>query len=339
MPEPILVWGAGAVGGTIAAHWARAGIDVLLVDSAAEHVERCNADGLAITGPVETFRTAVSATVPGLLDGTFGRIVLAVKALDTERATRALAPHLADDGFVLSAQNGLNEDLIARLLGADRVMGAFVNFGADWHAPGEILYGNRGAVVVGEVDGTVRERTRQMHATMRLFEPAAVLTGNIQGYLWGKLGYGAMLIATALDNASMSATFAAPQRSPALIALAREVMAVAQAEGIAPCGFDGFDPSAFAPGADEGLSHASLERLAHFTARTAKTHSGVWRDLAVRRRRTEARPQLGAVIERGRERAVATPALATLLSLIEDIEDGRRGQSPETFEALVARCC
>ena len=35
-------------------------------------------------------------------------------------------------------------------------MGCFVNFGADWHGPGQILFGNRGAVVVGEIDGTIR---------------------------------------------------------------------------------------------------------------------------------------------------------------------------------------
>ena len=79
-------------------------------------------------------------------------------------------------------------------------MGCFVNFGADWLGPGEILFGNRGAVVVGEIDGSVRERTRQMHRHLSLFEPNAVLTDNIWGYLWGKLAYGAMLFATALTR-------------------------------------------------------------------------------------------------------------------------------------------
>ena len=71
-----------------------------------------------------------------------------------------LEPHLAADGFVLSAQNGLNELAIAEQVGAERTMGCFVNFGADWHGPGQILFGNRSAVVVGEIDGTIRERTR-----------------------------------------------------------------------------------------------------------------------------------------------------------------------------------
>ncbi|MDH5311946.1 MAG: ketopantoate reductase family protein, partial [Gammaproteobacteria bacterium] len=38
MAEPVLIWGAGAIGGTLGAYWARAGIEVLLVDSQREHV-------------------------------------------------------------------------------------------------------------------------------------------------------------------------------------------------------------------------------------------------------------------------------------------------------------
>ena len=113
---------------------------------------------------------------------------------------------------MLSAQNGLNEIAIAETVGAERTMGCFVNFGSDWHGPGQILFGNRGAVVVGEIDGTIRERTRAMHELLAIFEPDAVLTDNIWGYLWGKLAYGAMLFATSLNNDSMSENFADPRR-------------------------------------------------------------------------------------------------------------------------------
>ena len=148
--------------------------------------------------------------------------MLAVKAPATAAALDRLAPHLAPDGFVLSAQNGLNEMVIAEKLGTERTMGCFVNFGADWHGPGEILYGNRGAVVVGEIDGSIRARTREMHALLSMFEPDAVLTDNIWGYLWGKLAYGAMLFATALTSDSMADNFADPRRFPVFNRLGRE---------------------------------------------------------------------------------------------------------------------
>ena len=135
-----------------------------------------------------------------------------MKAPATEAALDQLAPHLASDGFVLSAQNGLNEIAIAKKVGAERTMGSFVNFGADWHGPGQILFGNRSAVVIGEIDGAIRPRTREMSALLKVFEPDAVLTDNIWGYLWGKLAYGAMLFATALTEDSMTENFADPRR-------------------------------------------------------------------------------------------------------------------------------
>ena len=74
------------------------------------------------------------------------------------------------------------------------------------------LFGNRAAVVVGEIAGGARPRTIEMHRLLQLFEPDAVLTDNIWGFLWGKLGYGAMLFATALTEDSMAENFADPAR-------------------------------------------------------------------------------------------------------------------------------
>ncbi|WP_038364977.1 2-dehydropantoate 2-reductase N-terminal domain-containing protein [Bosea sp. UNC402CLCol] len=338
MSEPILIWGAGAIGGTLGAYWARAGVPVLLVDVVPGHVEACRAQGLAISGPVEDFRQVVPAVTPQELDGRYRRIVLAVKAGATEAALAALKPHLAEDGFVLSAQNGLNELAIARAVGERRTLGCFVNFGADWLGDGEILYGNRGAVVVGEIDGSVSERAAEMHRLLSLFEPDSILTDNIWGYLWGKLAYGAMLFATALTDDSMSANFADPQRLPVWLALGREVGAVASKRGITSLGFGEFDPMVFAPGAPEGPQVATIAWLADYTSRTAKTHSGIWRDLAVRKRRTEVDPQIGIIATLGREAGVATPALETLVSLIHDIEEGRRPMAFETLKVLIDRC-
>lgn len=332
--DPILIWGAGAIGGILGAYWARAGQPVLMVDIVEEHARACSGGGLVIEGPVETFRQTVPCVTPAAVEGRYRRIVLAVKAPATETAMDQLLPHLADDGFVLSVQNGLNERRIAALAGTERTMGAFVNFGADWQGPGRILFGNRGAVVVGEIDGSERPRTREMHALLRLFESEAVLTENIWGYLWGKLAYGAMLFATALTPDSMAANFAAPARIPALIALGREVMAVARAEGVTPHGFNGFDPAAYMPGGGDAAARASIAALAEFNSKTAKTHSGIWRDLAVRKRRTEVDPQIGVIVEIAESHGIAVPVLARLVALIHDIEDGRRTQSAETFAAL-----
>jgi 2-dehydropantoate 2-reductase len=335
MADPLVIWGAGAIGGTLGAHLARAGHDVLLVDTAAEHVEACRTKGLKIFGPVTQFTQIIPAATPDELKGRYSRIVLAVKAQATKAALPVLAPHLANDGFVFSAQNGLNELEIAEAVGAERTMGCFVNFGADWHAPGEILYGNRGAFVVGEIDGSVRARTRAMHALCQSFEPDAVLTNDIWSYLWGKLAYGAMLFATALNHDSMSENFADTRRMPAWLALGREVAATALARGVTPRGFGSFDPMAFAPGRADADGVKIVEWLRDYTAVGAKTHSGIWRDLAVRKRKTEAEAQLMIMPKLAAQKGIATPALNALGRLIKDIEEGRREQSPESFNALL----
>lgn len=336
--EPILIWGAGAIGGVLAAYWARAGVPVQMVDIVAEHASACSTSGLNISGPVEQFRQVVPCVTPQQLQGTFGTIVLAVKAQATEPALAMSLPHLAADGFILSAQNGLNERAIARAAGAERTMGCFVNFGADWLGPGEILFGNRGAVVVGEIDGSIRERTRQMHRDLAIFEPGAVLTDNIWGYLWGKLAYGAMLFATALTTDSMTVNFEDPQRFVVFDRLAREVMAVAYARGVVPIGFKGFDPACFAPGASDTGARASIAFLADYNRYTAKTHTGIYRDLAVRKRKTEVDPQIGVIAEIGGEVGVPTPAIHGLVALIHAIEDGRKPMAFATFSELIAVC-
>lgn len=338
MSEPILIWGAGAIGGTLGAYWHRAGVPVLMVDIVAEHAEACSSRGLHIFGPVEEFSVKVPTVTPDKLTGTYSRIVLAVKAQATEAAAAALAPHLSNDGFVLSAQNGLNELAISKRVGEARTMGCFVNFGADWHGPGEILFGNRGAVVVGEIDGSMRDRTREMFRLLQIFEPNAVLTDNIWGYLWGKLAYGAMLFATALTTDSMADNFADPRREIVFDTLGREVMEVAKARGATPIGFNGFDPAAFAPGAPRSLSKKSIADLAEFNRHTAKTHTGIYRDLAVRKRKTEVDPQIGIIATLGAEKGVPTPALTKLVALIHDIEDGRKPMGFSTFEELIAAC-
>ena len=102
----IVFWGAGAIGGTIGAYWARTGVPVLLVDIVAEHVKACRTDGLQISGPVEEFKVKIPAVEPHELTGIYKRIVLAVKAPATEAALDALKPHLAPEASCCRRRTG-----------------------------------------------------------------------------------------------------------------------------------------------------------------------------------------------------------------------------------------
>jgi len=329
-----LIWGAGAIGGTLGAYLARGGKDVTMVDTVVEHVDAITRDGLRVTGPIDEFTVRVAAFTPQTLSGTWDEIILATKAHHTDAAVRALLPHLAEGGYVVSAQNGLNELAIAEVVGAERTIGAFVNFGADYMEPGVIHYAGHGAVVVGEINGRITPRVTAIRDAWLLFDARAILTPNIWGYLWGKEAYGAMLFATALTNESIADALAMSEYRQLYIALAREILAVASSRSVQPESFDGFDPSAYLTSAPAGAAEQSLDALVAHNRRSAKSHSGIWRDLAVRKRPTEVDAQLGIVVSLGAEAGVPTPLTARLVTLIHEIERGARPQSLETLDAL-----
>ncbi len=335
--DSVLIWGSGAIGGVLGAYFARAGCPVHMVDLVEDHVAAMRDPGLRIEGPVESFCQRLRAETPTTLQGRFRRVILAVKAHHTAGALDQLVPHLDTDGFVVSAQNGLNEQSIAERIGAQRTMGCFVNFGADWLAPGRVLYGNRAAVALGELDGSTTPRLQEMHALFRLVEPDVVMTDNIWGYLWGKLAYGALLFATALTPASMADAMASTPHQNVYAALGTEVMHLARAVGVTPLGFNGFDPQAFAS-RDAAAIDRSLAAMVSHNRNTAKTHSGIYRDLAVRKRKTEVDAQIGVLVGLGRQHHIATPALARLSELIHDIEEGRREQSMRLLDELAPAC-
>jgi len=263
-------------------------------------------------------------------------VLLAVKSQDTPAALEVLAPRLAPDGAIVSLQNGLNEELIAAAVGAQRTVGCLVNWAADWQAPGRILYGGEGALVLGELDGRRSERVQRLAKLLDVVAPTRV-SDNILGYTWAKHVYGALLVATALVDAHV---YEVVERSPAiqtmLVALVLESMDVALRAGIRLEPFDEFDPAdyhAAARGDVAARERAMASVATHYRAAT-KTKTGIWRDLAVRKRRTEVDPQVGAVVEIAEAHGIDTPVLRRLVQLIHDIEEGRRPQSAETFATL-----
>ena len=305
------VIGAGAIGGTVAAGLIDAGHEVLLCDSDPEHVAAINADGLRIEGPVEQLTVSARAVAPDDLPEGLEAVLLAVKAHHTAAAIAPVAPLLAADGFVVSLQNGFNEDVIAAAVGRERVVGAFVNFGADVVAPGRILRGNRAALMIGELDGADTPRVRALVEDIA----DARQTANIHGFLWSKEAYGAILFATAVSDLSIADALAEPRYRPLYVALAREVLAAATA---IPEPFDGFDPADL-----EG----SIDRLVEFNRGSAKTHSGIYRDLMVRHRKTEVDSML-AVLD--------GPLVRHTAALIHAIEDGRRTCERANLDLLAA---
>jgi 2-dehydropantoate 2-reductase len=327
------VFGAGAIGGTVGAHMVRGGESVLFVDKDVDHVRAMQTRGLTIRGFAETFTVQVQATTPDALpQDPLETVLLACKAPATEQAVNSFAARLAPDGCVVSLQNGLNELIISQLVGQSRTVGAFVNFSADYLEPGLIHFAGRGTFVIGELDGSITPRLHMLQAALGHWGNVQT-TDNIWGYLWGKQAYGAMLFATALTNDSMAD--AIDQHRQVSVSLAREVLAVATALGVTPLGFDGFEPESV-NATDPEVVNASLDRLIAVRHTDEKTHSGVWRDLAVRKRRTEVDAHFVPIVERAAELGLAVPLLRRMIQMIHDIEEGRREFSGANLDELAA---
>ncbi len=330
----ILIWGAGAIGGTLGAYLIRQGHDTLFVDIVADHVQAIQQKGLSITGPVDAFTVAAEACLPSELTGEYAAIFLCVKSQHTRAAMQTLRPFLADDGFVLSAQNGLNELIIQDFVGRERAIGAFINFSADYHAPGEILFGGRGAVVLGELDGAFSQRLRRLQRLLHAFDKNTLITDSIWGYLWGKEAYGAMLFISALTHQSIADALADGRYRPLYIQAAQEILQLADKLGIKALGFNGFEPALFLEGDAAGIEQ-SLDKLVAFNKLSAKTHSGIWRDLAVRKRKTEVL-MYEPLLTQAQAAGLALPLTRRWIEMIQEIENGEREQALSNLDQLKA---
>ena len=307
----LTIIGAGAIGGTIGAHLIRDGHDILFCDADAAHVNAINQRGLTICGPVENFTVQARAVLPDALPPKLTRAAVAVKSHHTAAAAELLRGRLDPDGYVVSFQNGLNTDTLAAVVGPSRVIASFVNFGADLLEPGRIMQGNVGTFRVGEPGGGISERVLELADAL----PYAQATGNIMGFLWGKEAYGAMLWAGAVSDLSIADSLDDPKWRPLMLAIAREVLAQAP---VRPEGFDGFEPDDL-----EG----SLDRLVTFNRQSAKSHSGIYRDLMVRKRKTEVDGQLGDL---------NGPLTFQTAELIRAIERGERTCEVANLELLAS---
>jgi 2-dehydropantoate 2-reductase len=308
----LTIIGAGAIGGTIGAHMARNGHDIVLCDLDADHVTAINRDGLSIEGPVENFTVAVRAITPDQLPDRIEHVAIAVKSHHTASAAALLRGRLAPGGYLVSFQNGLTAETLAEAVGKENLLVSFVNLGADYLSPGHIIQGNIGAFRVGEpYVSVITDRVRKLVDAL----PYAVATDNIMGFLWGKEAYGAMLYAGAVSDLSIADHLEDPRYRELMIAVAREVLAQSP---VRTEGFDGFEPDDL-----EG----SLDRLVAFNRKSAKSHSGIYRDLMVRKRKTEVDDLM---------HDLAGPLTNYVGELIHAIERGERTCEVENLDLLNA---
>jgi 2-dehydropantoate 2-reductase len=231
----ICVLGAGALGCAIGGTLALAGSDVTLVNRSRAHVAAINRDGLILKTPNGERKVPVHAAVDCGGLQTVDLVIVLVKSFDTAAAVASAQPLIGPETVVMSLQNGLgHEDVLADAVGRERVIAGKTYVGGVFLAPGRVATGVAGKhTVIGELDGTVRERTRGIAAEFERAGLATQVSDNIVGAMWDKLlvnvATGALSGITRLPYGGL---YAVPEIEACATAAVAEAMAVARALGV-----------------------------------------------------------------------------------------------------------
>lgn len=129
------IYGAGAMGTVLGAFIARAGKQIDLVNRNERHIAAMKEKGAAVCGTVQ-FTQQVHALLPSEMDGKYDVILLMTKQRQNAEIAAFLKPFLAEDGALCTCQNGLPEPRLAEILGADRVLGCAIAWGATFRGEG-----------------------------------------------------------------------------------------------------------------------------------------------------------------------------------------------------------
>jgi 2-dehydropantoate 2-reductase len=298
--------GAGALGSAIGGTLAAGGSDVTLIDRFQPHVDAINARGLVLAeaGGETVARPKAAATAEGQAPADL--VIVLVKSFATREAISAAAPYLVGpQTVVMSLQNGMgHEDILADVVGRERVMAGKTYVGGVFVEPGRVIAGTRGKLtVIGELDGTVSQRARTIAAEFARTEMVCEVSDNVIGTMWDKLlinvATGAV---TAITGLTYGAAYELPGIEATAVAAVAEAMAVARSAGVELSIREPRDawtmaasglPAEFKTSMLQSLEKGSITEVDYIN---------------------------GAVVRGGRRYGVPTPVNDTLLALVKGIE-------------------
>jgi 2-dehydropantoate 2-reductase len=180
----ILVAGAGAVGGVIAARLTLAGHDVTVLDANPVHVTRLISPGLRLDEPGSSAVVPLAAVShPADLAGMFDFALLTVKAPALTAVLTALVGLDLARCYV-SLGNGLVQARVEAVTGPDRLITGIIEWGATNIGPGHVVQTTRAPFVL---DGSGDKG--QVAGLAGILQAAAPvrISGNIHGQVWAKL--------------------------------------------------------------------------------------------------------------------------------------------------------
>ncbi len=204
----VCVYGAGAIGGVIAARLALSGVETSVVARGA-HLAAIQENGLTFQAPERTDVVRLAASADPAELGPQDVVIAAVKAHQIPAIARPMLPLLGPDTAVAYAINGIpwwyfhkaggawGERRLERLdpggilwdeVGVDRTIGCVVNLPATVTAPGVIHYeGGNNRLALGELDGA---ETPRLAALANALSTAGLMIEThrpIRFEVWNKL--------------------------------------------------------------------------------------------------------------------------------------------------------
>ena len=328
--------GVGAIAGTLAGFMAKAGNDVLMIDSWKEHVETMNEKGLILDGIVGDHLVKVNAIhtdeIPNISD-TFDMVIVGVKSYDTKNAIKAMLPFMNEETCVVSPQNSINETLIAPLVGAQRTIGCITTISAGMYEPGHIT--RTGSVsqslqkepicfTVGELNGEITERVQTI---ADLFNSAGktLVTDDLWGQSWSKMVTNCMVNATAGMTGLMSHEVRADRETRnQILNLAIETVKVGRALGYnvkPPMGDFSLEDMEKGAGPE---GNEELDKVLQGTPPEVPGRPSLAQDV-MKGRKTEIDYLNGLVSDKGREIGVDTPYSDAVTQVLKGVESGEFG--------------
>ena len=299
----IAMMGSGGVGGFFGGRLAKAGCDVTFIARGA-HLAALREQGLMLENEPQgnIHVPQVKATDDPAQVGPVDLVILSVKLWDTEAAAKQIAPMVGPDTAVLSLQNGvIKDEIMRRVFGDNAVMGGVCYVATHISKPGTIHQtGTMQRIVVGEYDGSVSKRVKDLHEALVQSGVTAELSTDVRRSIWEKYVF---LVGLSATTTSMRRTLGPvrsnPQTRAFLQDLMAEVVAVGRAHGVALT--DEFAGS----------------RMAFADSLPADMTSSMHHDLE-KGNRLEVDWLSGGVVKLGREKGVPTPcnrAVCDILAL------------------------
>ncbi|MGE5215813.1 MAG: ketopantoate reductase family protein [Chloroflexota bacterium] len=330
MSHRIIVIGAGPIGGIIGGRLARAGNDMTFVDVDREHVAAIRSHGLQVDVPDGPFNVKVNVVFPNEIQGRYDIGLIAVRSNYTPDALNTALPYLTDDGLLVSMQNGINPPLLEERVGADRTVGMAIRMGCRKVAPGHVQTAIRGHLYIGHLHGRTTPALEDLAKLLNTVMETEI-TDNILGVLWSKLTYTCLGYYGSLANASLVTTCADEASRENLAAFFAEVVAVGKAAGARFIPLAEYHPLDFHP------SNPLEKRMAavHAFAKSWKTddRKGPLRQIQ-KGIKTEVDFTLAHVIREGEKFAIPTPLCRKVLTIIHELETGKRKLGVENYREL-----